>query len=144
MSTIFNDHNEYQPEDDQQNSTGKVSGKIRLVNSKKKQDHTPGPIVTLILVVAVLWSSSILLHQQYDSGYANGSRDGAAAGYGAGQRAGITTGYHDGLGQGQLQAITDLQLWEYSHACTVTSGYVALKIVRDEKGQVTYACGGGK
>jgi hypothetical protein len=140
---MIDEHDEYDPLDEPGAIYTRPTDKIHLHN-KKRENTTGTAIVTFVLIVTGLWAFAMLLHQQYDAGYKNGGRDGMYTGYQAGQQAGMTTGYQSGIGQGRLQAIVDLQYWEDSHSCTVTSGYVALKISRDDKGQVVYSCGGGK
>jgi len=96
---------------------------VKRTDQKVRRDLT-GPATAILMVMFFLLTLFVVLHQQYDEGYANGRID----------------GMDQGDTQGQYEAILNLQQWEYSHKCTESGGYISLKVVRDAQGKASYAC----
>ncbi len=106
-------------------------------DEKKRQERTGTAIVTFMLIVAIAWLSVSILHQQYNAGYGNGSRDGAIASY----QAGASQAYNSGIDEGEQKALVGLQEWQYSHKCAVdTQGFVLFKMSRDNENRYQFEC----
>ena len=104
--------------------------------------HRSGSIgLTLVFFLLIGILLSLISHQQYDVGYANGEKDVATQAYSAGEQQGMNVGYQDGEHQGKVEAMVGLQQWEYDHNCAMSKdGFVSLQVTMGSDNQYSFEC----